>query len=184
MVFRIIKLNARAPRWTRARFSRGPAERTPFSGRGRGRSRIVGREKGQRRREVFSAAVASKAPRGGVRAPRPDRDTGALTAAAPITFTRRRRHRRGPIVDWGASLRHHRRHHHRRRRPVPVVGRRFLARAHHGAVADGHPSHAATAGPELRSAAWPDDTSHGRGRPPGGHALASGRGTRREEQNV
>jgi len=104
--------------------------------RGRGRSLLVGRGDGGATgggARVFSAAAAaaSEAPRGtgGVRAPRPDRDTGALTTAitaAAITFTRRRG---GPTVDLGASRRYlssgrrRRRHRHRRRRPVPVVGR-------------------------------------------------------------
>lgn len=49
VVFRIIKLNARAPRRTRAIFV-GPAEGTALSllaGSGRGRSRLVGRGDGE-----------------------------------------------------------------------------------------------------------------------------------------
>lgn len=118
---------------------------------------------------VFSAtaATASEAPRGtrSVRAPRPDRDTGALTAAAAITFTRRRRE---PTVDLGASRRH------RRRRPVPVVGREAFWRALVPASRSRSgrtPGHAATSGPGTRATARRDCGIHHRGCPPNGHTF-------------
>jgi len=127
---------------------------------------------------VFSAtaATASETPRGtgGVRAPRPDRDTGALTAAATITFTR---HRREPTVDLGASRRH------RRRRPVPVVGRDGFWRALVPASRSRSgrtPGHAATSGPGTWATTRPEGAIHDRGRPPNGHT-SDGRRASREE---